>query len=249
MQLAHATWIEVERYLTSSTGIIIPIGSTEQHGPIGLLGTDYLCPEAIARGAGDELECLVGPTITIGMSQHHLAFPGSVSVRPSTLVAVIADTVQSLAVHGFDRFFFLNGHGGNEAPLETAFGEVYTSVSLSPGRRHLYCKFANWSYGPRAMALIDELFGEAEGSHATPSEVALTYFLQPRLARSAELDPPIAPKGDMFDAWDYRERFPDGRIGANSALATAEHGRELYRAAVADVVEAYREFAEKAPST
>ena len=75
MRLQLMTWLEIERHLKKSTGIIVPIGSTEQHGPIGLIGTDSICPEVIADLAAGDRDILVGPTISVGMAQHHLAFP------------------------------------------------------------------------------------------------------------------------------------------------------------------------------
>ena len=115
MLLQHATWIEAEAYLKRSNGIIMPIGSTEQHGPNGLIGTDALCAEVIARSVGEAADAFVGPTIGVGMAVHHMSFAGSMTVRPSTLIQIIHDYVLSLARHGFRRFFFLNGHGGNIA--------------------------------------------------------------------------------------------------------------------------------------
>ena len=86
MQLALSTWQEVEDHLRTSDGIIIPIGSVEQHGPNGLIGTDHLCAEVVAKGVGDKIGCLVAPTLAYGMSQHHLGFTGSATLRPSTLM-------------------------------------------------------------------------------------------------------------------------------------------------------------------
>lgn len=247
MLLQLATWQEVEAYLKRSTGIIIPIGSTEQHGPNGLIGTDCICPETVARGVADKLEVLVAPTINYGMAQHHLGFPGTVSLRPSTLMAVVKDVVETLALHGFDRFYFLNGHGGNVATVTAAFSEVYAGISLSPaGGRALRMKVSNWWQSPGVLRLSKELYGRAEGRHATPSEVALTWFAYPEAVKHVVMSPELAPNGEIHDAKDFRARFPDGRIGSNPALASIEAGERLWQAAVADVLEDYQGFVQGA---
>jgi len=245
MLLQLSTWPEVERYLTRSTGIIIPCGSTEQHGPTGLIGTDAICPETVARGVAERIEVLIAPTVSIGMSQHHLGFPGSITLRPATLIAVVRDLVGSLARHGFDRFYFLNGHGGNIATLRSAFADIQAATSLgSPAGETAAprCRLSNWYMAPSVTQLARELFGDSEGSHATPSEVSLSYFAHPEAVKSAPLEPRVAPDGPIYDADDFRRRFPDGRIGSNPGLATIEAGERLYRAAVADVTRDYREF-------
>ena len=241
MQLQLATWCEVEAYLRDQRGIILPIGSTEQHGPTGLIGTDAICAETIAKGVGEAAQALVAPTISVGMAQHHLGFPGSVTLRPSTLIAVLRDTVQSLARHGFDRFFFINGHGGNIATVSAAFSEIYAERSFDSGSNRLpvKCRLRNWWNGEGVQQIASELYGAAEGGHATPSEVALTQFVYPEAIKSAPLDPPIAPRGEFTDAADYRRNFPDGRIGSNPALATPEAGKRLYEAAVAALTKDY----------
>jgi len=117
MRLQLSTWQEVEQYLEKSKGIIVPIGSTEQHGPNGLIGTDAITAEKIAHEISDQQGVMVAPAINYGMAQHHLAFAGSVSLRPTTLIALVKDVVTSLVNHGFTHVFFVNGHGGNIASL------------------------------------------------------------------------------------------------------------------------------------
>ncbi|TVQ29153.1 MAG: creatininase family protein [Wenzhouxiangella sp.] len=241
MLLQQTTWPEVQEYLERSQGIVIPIGSTEQHGPTGLIGTDAICPEVIARGMA-EAGILVAPTLSIGMAQHHLAFPGSITLRPSTLISVIRDVVGSLASQGFRQFYFLNGHGGNIATVQAAFAEIWADYSLAQSASGLKLKLANWFTGARIVALSRELFGEAEGSHATPSEISLTWHAYPDAVRDQALTPVRAPNGPIRDAHDYRKHFPDGRIGSEPGLASRAHGRRLYEAGLADALADYRAF-------
>ena len=245
MQLALATWLEVETYLKTERGIIVPIGSTEQHGPNGLIGTDHLCAEVVARGVGEMVHAYVAPSIAVGMSQHHLDFTGSITLRPMTLMLVVRDIVQSLMRHGFERFFFINGHGGNIATVTAAFDEIYADSSIRPAKNPhpVRCKMVNWSSGPKTRALTRELYGDSNGSHATASEVSLAQYYQPQAIKHAEMSPKVAPSyGVFYDSADYRHRYPDGRIGSDPSLSTPEHGRQLYETAVEDMSEAYRAF-------
>ena len=243
MRLQLMTWPEVEHYLTRTRGVIVPIGSTEQHGPSGLIGTDALAAEGLALAAGEALEAIVAPTLPIGMAQHHLGFAGTASLRPSTLLAVIRDLVTSMASYGFRRFFFVNGHGGNVATLSAAFSEIYAEASFAARVGELRCALFNW-YESHALApFVRETYGDQEGGHATPSEVALAAHYHRGQLRRVPLTPAVAAAGhDFQDAADYRRRFPDGRIGSNPALAREEHGARIHELVVADLVDAYRRF-------
>ncbi|MBM3554596.1 MAG: creatininase family protein [Alphaproteobacteria bacterium] len=244
MQLHHATWQEVGVYLDKSKGVILPIGSTEQHGPNGLIGTDALTAEGIARAVGEREGALVAPTISVGMAQHHMAFTGSMTLRPSTLIAVVKDYIDSLARHGFERFYFVNGHGGNIATVTAAFSEIYAAASLAPegsNRPSVRCKLMNWYMAKGISALSKELFAGNEGSHATPSEVSVTQYLFPETIKRVPVKGK-APEGGFHDAADYRRRFPDGRIGSDPGLATPEHGKRIFDLAVASIAEDYRAF-------
>lgn len=244
MLLQQSTWQEVDSYLEKSTGIIIPIGSTEQHGPIGLIGTDAICPEGIAKGVGEAENVLVAPTFNVGMAQHHMAFAGSMTLRPTTMIAVIKDWIASLAKHGFDHFYFLNGHGGNMTTVSAAFSEIYADRSLGDASNAPLIKMTlkNWWMYPSVSKLRKEIYGAKEGAHATPSEIALTQYLCGDAIKTSATKLPAAPNGTFRDAEDYRQKFPDGRIGAASEMANPKDGEKLYKAAVKDIARDYKDF-------
>ncbi len=245
MRMQLATWKEIEQYLESSTGIIVPIGSTEQHGPNGLIGTDAICPETIAAGVAERLQVLIAPTINFGMAQHHLGFPGTIALRPTTLIALVRDVLYSLAGHGFTHVYFLNGHGGNTCPVKAGCSEFYADRSFGRHRGEptgLRTTIVNWWTLSSVSAIADELYPQMEGSHATPSEVSLTYYAYPQAVKQAAMEPEVAPNGDICDAAHFRRHYPDGRMGSNPALACVEHGERLYEAAVNEVVDDYQAF-------
>jgi len=248
MRLQLCAWPEVEEYLKTRAEIIVPIGSTEQHGPTGLIGTDALTAEMVAEGVGAATGTLVGPVINVGMAVHHTQFPGTITMRPSTMIAYIQDYVNTLGGYGFQRFFFLNGHGGNIATTNAAFYEIYAGYTATggAGRSNLpepRCTLANWWECAQVKSLSAELFGGREGSHATPSEVAMTWYRFPEHIKTAPLDPALPPSGRFFGAADYRRRFADGRIGSDPSLATPEKGKRIYEAAVEGMTGAFKTFA------
>ncbi len=224
MELQKCTWPEVESYLSHHQTILIPIGSTEQHGPTGMIGTDSLCAEAIANEVAKRLNFMVAPAINYGMATHHMAFAGTVTLQPDTLLCVIKDIVTSLATHGFNDFIFINGHGGNGPTLRKAFEEL-----------DLRCRSYNWYMGEETKKLRAQLYNDQEGRHATPSEIALVQHLDGKTIRTMALDPVCAPSFDYDGAQDMRAKHPDGRIGANVSLADPKQGRDLFETAVQDL--------------
>lgn len=244
MLLHLSTWKEVEAYLEQSQGIILPIGSTEQHGPTGLIGTDAICAEAIARGVGEATSALVGPTINVGMALHHTGFPGTISLKPSTLIQLIQDYLTSLTKAGFTKFFFINGHGGNIATLKAAFSESYAHLAdlNIPKAERVRCQVGNWFMCGSVYKLAKALYANQEGSHATPSEVALTQYVYPNAIKQAPLSNEVASGYPIYGAADFRHHYPDGRMGSNPALATPEHGKQFYELAVKELSNNYLEF-------
>ncbi len=243
MRLQLQSWPEVEQYLTRSEGIIVPIGATEQHGPVGLIGTDAICAETLAWRVGEAADALVAPTIAVGMSEHHMAFPGSLTLRPSVLLGVIHDVVLSLSRHGFRRVWFLNGHGGNTATLEAAFSEIYASVPRLVGDADsIRCAAVAWWEAPSAERLSAELFGENDGDHATASEVSVALAAHPDDSKLGPSLPPANPTSSIFTHSDFRKRYPDGRMGSDPTLASAEYGRRIRDAVVVELAQRYQAF-------
>ena len=242
VRLQLATWREVETYLKSSDGIIVPAGSTEQHGPMGLIGTDALCAEAIAEGAARRTGALVAPTIAYAPAPFNTAFPGTVSVSPPVFEALAGEIFEGLVKQGFRRVYVLNGHGANPEPLRRAADHI-------GGNRIL---IRSWWDFDTVNRLREDLYGGWEGMHATPSEVAITQATHRIVEPSAGAEAPpeaLAPEyiaahaGDRHGPPDeHRARFPDGRVGSHSALATPEHGRLLLEAAEIAAAEDYAVF-------
>jgi len=243
MRLQLMTWPEVEEYLKNSQGVIIPIGATEQHGPTGLIGTDAICAETLAWRAGELADAVVGPTLTVGMSEHHMHFPGSVTLRPTTLITVVRDVVLSLIRHGFRRFFFINGHGGNTASINAAFFEVYAEApQLVEGGDEVRCLNGEWWETPSAQKLSAELFGDGDGDHATASEISIAAAAYPDHTQAAELVAEVAPSSYVFGPADFRHRYPEGRMGSHPELASVEAGERIIEAVADDLAKDYRVF-------
>ncbi len=244
IRLQLRTWPEIEAYLQRCKGVIVPLGSTEQHGPTGAIGTDALTAEAVALEVGRRTGVLVTPTQAFGMAEHHLGFAGTMSLQPTTLLAVLQDLVLSLARHGFERIFVINGHGGNIATARAAFAQAQGSAAsrgLAVAPR-LRCQLANWFTASTVMQEARRLYGGREGHHATPSEIALTLHLEPSLQAHQRPLPEAAPAGPIHGPEDFRQRHPDGRMGSDPFLAQADHGATFLELAATALAKDLRTF-------
>jgi creatinine amidohydrolase len=239
IRLQLRSWPEVEDYLSRCRGVIVPLGSTEQHGPTGAIGTDALTAEAVALEVGRRTGVLVTPAQAFGMAEHHLGFAGTISLQPSTLLAVLHDVVLSLARHGFERIYVINGHGGNIATARAAFAQAYGTAAARglPGAERLRCRLANWFTAGPVMREARDRYGDREGHHATPSEIALTLHLEPSLTAKQRPLPEAAPAGPIHGPEDFRRRHPDGRMGSDPFLATADDGARFLELAAAALSE------------
>ena len=188
MRLDLCTWQEVEAYLGRADGILIPVGSTEQHGPMGLIGTDALCAQAIAEAAAGQAGALVAPTLALTPAPFNTGFPGTISISEGLFEALVHEVVTGLTGQGFGKLYFLNGHGANLAPLRR----------VADARTDL--RVRSWWDFPEVNEIRQRHFGDWEGMHATPSEVAITQATHRIVPPGDAAQPPRKLSADYIRA-------------------------------------------------
>jgi creatinine amidohydrolase len=233
MRIDRLNWPDVAEYLKRDNRLILPVGSVEQHGPAVATGIDYIVPTAVAERAGEEAGVMVAPPLTYGMSLHHAAFAGTLSLRPTVYLSMVIDLFAFAYHQGFRRILVLNGHGGNVPTLKAAAGQA--SYELEGVRIYIRSYYEL----PSVVEIIEEELGPGEGSHATPSEVSMLMYLEPELVGDLSAHEKSEPG---LITWhpapsDMEQYYPQGPVGADPDLASPELGKRLFDAAVADVVE------------
>ena len=240
-RLTHLTSSEVGALLRAKPVVVLPVGSLEQHGPIGLCGTDTLCAEIIAAAVGAGGGFVVLPTLAYAPAQFNMGFSGTISIKAKTLMALFEDIVGSLVAHGVRGVYVLNGHGANLAPIQASTHDLYAELGEVAPRIRL----KSWWDFAGVNAIRHAAFGAWEGMHATPSEISITESAV-RIVDAERPDVPVSgPLSDAFirdhagdrhaPAARHKTEFPDGRVGSHSALANPEVGSQLLTAAVAEI--------------
>src|SRR4051794_15193017 len=207
--LADLTWPEVREALAAGWGtVVVAAGSIEQHGPHLPLLTDTLIGDGLIAATVARLDrALQGPTISLGCSEHHMAFPGTITMEKETFKAVVKDYARSLARHGFGLICFIPSHGGNFAPLREAVGELGGQVDQArvvalgdlPG-------FLEVIY---ASQLPFDVTPARAGAHAGNAETALVLELRPDLALPDRAEEGyIGDFGPDAQALVFREGMP-----------------------------------------
>ena len=241
MKLTNSSWLEVEDYLRYSDGVILPTGSIEQHGPIGLIGTDMLCVDTISTKVGEELNALVAPPLGYAPAEFNMAFPGTISLSLDLYKEICSEIFSSLTRHGFGHIYVLNGHGANLEPLRELAKE-FTNVSI---------RIKSWWEFLAVNKLRNNFYSDWEGMDATPSEISITQAYHRIISSPLASEPPeklskeyiIAHSGDRHEGPEkHKASFPDGRVGSHSALAKPEHGVALTEAAVLEIKQDYLDF-------
>jgi creatinine amidohydrolase len=211
-------WMDVEAYLKKDDRIIIITGATEQHAYLSLL-TDIIIPSKIADAVAEREKVLIAPPLNFGYSRYFAAFPGTISLTQNTLSTVILEIFECLLHQGFRRFFFLNGHGGNQMP--TFLHEIHAKDDA------LNVVWYNW-WREKAV----QTFGQRNGlklNHANWGE----NFPFNRVAESPnEVKEWVERLTDDTDIYATRQQIGDGSFGGQYQIAD-----ELMNQLFAEVVD------------
>ncbi|WP_039019827.1 creatininase family protein [Halocynthiibacter namhaensis] len=240
MRLSEMTWQEAEAHFFGQPAVILPTGSIEQHGPMGLIGTDAICAEQIAWRAADQAKAVVAPTVSYAPAPFNMGFPGTMSLSADLWQAMMLELFNGLHHQGISKVYVINGHGANLAPLRAAAADCGADIRIRSW----------WDFEP-VNVLRRKWYGDWEGMHATPSEISITQATHRAIAPGDAAEPPefLTPEfvkahaGDKHGPADeHRRDFPDGRVGSHSALAQVDHGHALLNAAATSVALDFRDF-------
>ncbi|PZP33458.1 MAG: creatininase [Roseateles depolymerans] len=180
MKIADMNWMQVEAYLQQDDRCLLPIGCTEQHAYLSL-AVDAILAERVAVEAAEPLGVPVFPVLPYGLTPAFMSYPGTVTLRLQTLLAVVTDLLDSLAHQGFRRILIVNGHGGNQ-PVAGAIAEWLAAHPQCRVRLH------NWWNAPRTLAHVKAL--DPASAHASWME-NLPWTRLPGVAQPDAPKPPV----------------------------------------------------------
>jgi len=236
MYLADHTWPELGDYFENESLALVPLGSTEQHGPHLPEGTDHLIAEGFAREAAERTGYLCTPTINIGVSPHHRQFHGTMWADTPVFRDYVESITRNLAYHGIDRVIYVNAHGGNVEHLREVGRRLRDDEVLYA---------IEWMWNDSIPNLVDDLF-EQNGPHGGPKETAMIQHLRPELVREDRLEDARdggIPSVDAADTekfgsrtfYDAADNTGNGVLG-DQTDATAEKGEQMFEAATEQLV-------------
>ena len=238
--LGEMTDPELRLALARTQTVIIPTGSTEQHGPHGPLLTDAIIPTEVARRVAERIDALVAPPINYALSYPHVGFTGVIHLRIQTFMDLIEDLCAGFATIGFTRIVFLNGHYDNTYAIAYACAAASAAGRLPDGVSAFPVNYWDGMTAEEA----GEFFGPATGLHANRAETSAVMAIDGGWvdldAANAELPPfpevtntPAVHTAFFFSAPGSVHRASQSGTWGDARESSAEYG-ERYLAVVTD---------------
>lgn len=237
VQLAEISWTEAKKIFKEYDVALIPVGSTEQHGPHNPLGTDHLLAEAVAKHVGDKTGVPVTPIIPVGISEHHRHFNGSLWTPPNVFRDYMLAIAQSVITYGTTKIVFVNGHGGNTSALLEVCEKLRRKFNVFGCIIHSYPS------------------GIGGGGHAGAGETSQNLFFHPHLVKMEEATATeqntmlgsfemkgINRIGPAMFPWDTIDLTDTGLLGAagtkvDATKASIEMGKQLMEPHLEELVQ------------
>lgn len=238
MYYGHCRWPQIYQLDKSRAVVVCPLASLEQHGHHLPLLTDTCLVTAVAQRVHEQLgdSMLLTPTLWLGASDHHLDFPGTLSVSNTVYISMIKALVQSLVRAGFQRILLLNGHGGNINPGEAAITEL---ANESEQCDDVYLVLSSyWTIAAAAMQAERHGMQTPQLTHACEYETSMMLELHRDLvvmeAAQGQAEPVVRAAPGVRVAGRFRRMTASGALG-RPELATSDKGRSLLDAIVPQV--------------
>ena len=249
MRWEEMTSAEIGALDRDRTVVILPLGSVEQHGNHMPIGTDTMLAHAVALAAADARGgTVVMPPPWYGFSAHHMRFPGSVTLRAETLLALVEDLVASLVRHHFRRILIVNGHGGNAGLIDV--------LASTLGHTHYgVARVAALTYFTLARDAIARLRKSKPGGmgHACEFETSMVQHIRPELVKIDRAETCYPDPGsrylttDLLGAQairlyhDFGDLSPTGTLG-DPAYASPEAGKDFFAAVTDELIAFIADF-------
>jgi creatinine amidohydrolase len=244
--LQENKWEDIEQYLQKKKTILVPFGSTEQHAKHLPLGTDSFVSIKVAEEAAKRTETLVAPPNWTGWAPHHMAFPGTITLRPETLTSLAMDICQSLIYHGFEKIIIVNGHReANLPPLKIAATKLRNETGA-------FIAIADPFYIADQIGRKVKKSGPGGVGHAAEMETSHMLYLYPELCemdkaiknvhekhRFIQHDPFV--EGDRVfvpsDVATYKEAALNVGVVGDPTVSTKENGEIYHKELINNLVE------------
>jgi creatinine amidohydrolase len=231
--LDRMTWPDIaEQIRNGRDTVVVPFGSTEQHGRHLPLGTDSVIGDELGRGLAERMNAFLAPTVRLGCSEHHLAFAGTISLAEETFRNVVRDVVRSLCRHGFRKIILLPTHGGNFGPLNQALHQIEPVQGVRIIAFTDLEGLLNTAFRSSAKFGIDPV---KSGAHSGEWEASVMLHLRPKEVRMEQ-----AKEGWLGSVSEVRARITSGldKMDPNGVLGDPRKAKaEAGKVYVEDTVE------------
>jgi len=228
--LCEMSWAEAKEYFAENDVAILPVGSTEQHGPANPLGTDHLIAGTLAEETAKRTGVLCLPVVPFGVSLHHRQFWGTIFISPKAFKEYVKETCLALHFYGVCKIVIVNGHGGNLPALAELARELR-------GQGVFVSVFQWW---PASAKLLPKLFSPGERRHAGAEETSVNLALHSKLvnmAKAVDEEPRrhVLQMEGMTLPLDSVDETPSGVFGQQST-ASAKKGKRVLEAVISELV-------------